>query len=241
MNEMLFRRPNIWDKPITLFTVDGITVHIVQSRDSTHTIFKATYGAEKLLIPLKGSVEFMDIYANEKDIIYIPRRYSDVELSYERGSVIYLIEVVSNSDFEPYVKRFSEARYIDVGDGLSRRRRYILIDVNDRSEKFLAGFTECCSGCWGSYPPHRHDDKYEVFVYYGSEHGFGIQLLIDEDIQEAYIVRDFDVFLVKYGYHPNVSIPSTRLNYLWVMISVKGARDFSMHIHPMFSEDRKHK
>lgn len=233
---MLFRRPDIWDKPITLFNIDGIAVHMIQSINTNYAIFKTMYESEKLVVPLKGFLEFRNIYANEKDIVYVPRGFEEIEIVFEKNSVIFVIEAISNEVFEPYVKRFREARYVDVGSGLSRRRRYILIDVDDKSSRFLAGYTEGCPGCWGSYPPHRHDDKYEIFVYYDVEPGFGIQLLIDDNHREAYIVKNFDVFLAKRGYHPNVSTPLNGLKYLWVMIVVEGERNFSMSIHELFVE-----
>jgi len=231
---MFFRKPSVFDKPLKLFDVDGVALHFIASKSVTKFSIHADEGREKLLIPLKGFAKFMDLYAYEKDMIYIPKGLSVLDVELGIGSVVYVVEASASRDYGLYVKRFREARYVDVGDERSRRRRYIVIDVEDPSEKFLAGYTFCCPGCWGSYPPHRHDDKYEIFVYFDVEPGFGVQLLIDGDREEACIVRDFDVFLVTRGYHPNVSTPVKGLNYLWVMVAVKGGRDFSMYIDKKF-------
>lgn len=225
---MLFKRPNVYDKPLTLFRLEnGVALHFIQSKSSSNAKISTAKGSEKLIIPLKGSVEFLNLKAEEKDIIYVPKGVEDLNILFEKGSAIYVVEAPSNIESKAYVKKFSNAKYIDVGEGYFRRRRYVLIDVEDISSKFLAGYTMCCPGCWGSYPPHRHNDKHEIFVYFGVDPGFGVQLLINDGKEEAYVVRDYDVFLVTKGCHPNVSTPLKGLNYLWVMIAISGSRDFS--------------
>lgn len=225
---MLFKRPNLYDRLLTLFRLEnGIALHFIQSKSSSKVEIPTMKGSEKLIIPLKGSAEFMNLKAEEKDIIYVPKEVEDLSISFKEGSVIYVVEAPSDIESRAYVKKFNSARYIDVGEGYFRRRRYVLIDVDDISSRFLAGYTMCCPGCWGSYPPHKHNDKYEIFIYFGVNPGFGVQLLIDDGREEAYVVRDYDVFLVTKGCHPNVSAPIKGLNYLWIMIAISGPRDFS--------------
>lgn len=234
---MLFKRPTVWDKPITLFKLDNdIALHFIQSKSSGSVKFYTSLNTEKLVIALKGFVKALGFDLYEKDILYVPRGIEDIEVQLWKGSVVYIVEAPSEIDWRPYVKRFKEAQYVDVGNGCSLRRRYILIGLEDISSRFIAGYTMCSPGCWGSYPPHRHDDKYEIFVYFDVEPGFGVQLLIDEDTEKAYIVKDLDVFLVTRGYHPNVSIPLKGLNYLWIMISISTTRDFSMKVHEVFQK-----
>lgn len=229
---MLVKRPRVYDKPLTLFKLENeIALHLLQSKLSTNAEINTIKETEKLIIPLRGFVEFHNLVAEEKDIIYVPRGIDRLRISFEAGSIIYVVEAPSSIELKPYIKKFKDAKYVDVGHGYSRRRRYILVDVDDKSSRFLAGYTMGYPGCWGSYPPHKHNDKYEVFVYFGVNPGFGVQLLIDDGKEEAYVVRDYDVFLVTRGYHPNVSTPLKGLNYLWVMIAVGGSRDFSMEVY----------
>ncbi|MDK6029461.1 5-deoxy-glucuronate isomerase [Ignisphaera sp. 4213-co] len=233
---MLFKKPNVFDKPIKLFDVDDVALHIVISKTINNVVVHTRDDSEKLLIPLRGCAKFGNMHAYSKDIIYIPRGFEDISIDLELGSIVYIVEAPSNTVYKPYIKRFENAKTIHVGDEHSRRTRYVMIDVDDSSEKFLAGYTFCCPGCWGSYPPHRHDDKYEIFIYFDVEPGFGVQLLIDDDKEEAYVVKDFDVFLVTRGYHPNVSAPIKGLKYLWIMVAVKGSRNFSMSVNKAFVE-----
>ncbi|MEM1801154.1 MAG: 5-deoxy-glucuronate isomerase [Desulfurococcaceae archaeon] len=230
----MFKKPGIMDKPIEILRIQDIALHFIQSIKITSVSIYTNTESEKIIVPLKGAVKFNELMALEKDMIYIPMGISRLDLSLQEGSIVYVLEAMSNTKYKPYLKRFGDAMFFDIGDERSRRRRYLLIGEEDASSRFLAGYTHCCPGCWGSFPPHRHDDKYELFVYYDVEPGLGVQLIINDDHEEAYIVRDYDAVLVTRGYHPNVSTPVKGLKYLWVMIAMEGKRDFKMQLHPVY-------
>ncbi|HSB80459.1 MAG TPA: 5-deoxy-glucuronate isomerase [Candidatus Methylomirabilis sp.] len=84
------------------------------------------------------------------------------------------------------------------------------------------------SGNWSSYPPHKHDEhnmphenKLEEIYYYkiSRPEGFAIQRLYTGDgrTDEALIVRDNDLVLVREGYHPVVAGPGYHCYYLNVL------------------------
>jgi 5-deoxy-glucuronate isomerase len=84
------------------------------------------------------------------------------------------------------------------------------------------------SGNWSSYPPHKHDEKNmphenqleEIYYYKISQpEGFAIQRLYTDDgrTDEALIVRDNDLVLVREGYHPVVAGPGYHCYYLNVL------------------------
>ncbi len=96
------------------------------------------------------------------------------------------------------------------------------------------------SGNWSSYPPHKHDqanmpqeNKLEEIYYYkiSRPEGFAIQRLYTGDgrVDEALIVRDNDLVLVREGYHPVVAGPGYHCYYLNVLAgdvrSMQGADD----------------
>ena len=69
------------------------------------------------------------------------------------------------------------------------------------------------AGNWSSFPPHKHEqdrlpvenDLEEVYAYrFQRPEGFGVQRLYSPQrgLDETWTVRDMDVLLVPYGYHP---------------------------------------
>ena len=100
----------------------------------------------------------------------------------------------------------------------------------------MAGYTEGWLGEWTSYPPHKHDDKTEIFVYYGLDKGFGLQMIEDETGYEVYKVKNWDAVVFKRGYHPNVPSPGSKICYLWILCQVTGKRSLRVSIHPDFKD-----
>lgn len=84
------------------------------------------------------------------------------------------------------------------------------------------------SGNWSSFPPHKHDqpdmpheNRLEEIYYYKLSHpdGFAIQRLYTGDarMDQALVVRDNDLVLVREGYHPVVTAPGYHCYYLNVL------------------------
>jgi 5-deoxy-glucuronate isomerase len=109
-----------------------------------------------------------------------------------------------------------------------------MIGESDKANRFLGGYVEGESGNWTSFPPHRHDGKPEVYVYYGMKDKFGIQAVLTEGQDTTYVVRDGDAVLIENGYHPNVAAPGTGMNFLWVISAPPERRDLSVNFHPVF-------
>jgi len=91
------------------------------------------------------------------------------------------------------------------------------------------GITTSDPGNWTSWPPHEHAKMLEeMYVYFDMPTpAFGIQLVYNNTQypELATVVRDGDAVLMPSGYHPNVSIPEHRLNFLWAMAAHREAED----------------
>ena len=81
------------------------------------------------------------------------------------------------------------------------------------------------AGNWSSYPPHKHDeDRYpdevvleEVYYYRApAPEAFAVQRVYREDrgLDLTATVRDGDVVLVPFGYHPFCAAPGYDFYYL---------------------------
>ena len=132
------------------------------------------------------------------------------------------------------VRRAPEAPSRLVGGAGYRRRVHTLLGVDDPSTSLMAGFTEGFPGEWTSFPPHKHDDKVEVYVYYGMGGGFGVQVVEDEGGADAYVVRDGDAVVILRGYHPNVASPGCGIGYVWILCQVAGGKSMGVEVKPGF-------
>jgi len=80
-------------------------------------------------------------------------------------------------------------------------------------------------GKWSSYPPHKHDGRdgepvlEEVYYYrLDPRYGFGHQMIYTADGESVtHDVRDGDLVLLPYGYHPVSAAPGYSLYYLWAI------------------------
>jgi 5-deoxy-glucuronate isomerase len=108
------------------------------------------------------------------------------------------------------------------------RQIYHLIGPEFPAQRLLVVEVYTPSGNWSSYPPHKHDranmpleNKLEEIYYYKMSHpdGFAIQRLYTGDgrTDQALVLRDNDLVLVREGYHPVVAGPGYHCYYLNVL------------------------
>jgi 5-deoxy-glucuronate isomerase len=84
----------------------------------------------------------------------------------------------------------------------------------------IAGETINPPGGWSSYPPHRHDDFEEAYLYrFAPSNGFGLAAQYDDAsaTSEATVVYDGDVTRIRRGYHPVVAAPGYAMAYTWAL------------------------
>ncbi|MEM0481770.1 MAG: 5-deoxy-glucuronate isomerase [Nitrososphaerota archaeon] len=188
---------------------------------------------ERLVFSTDGPIVVNGELLQIRDMIYTPRGVG-LDIRAEADANIYVAEASGSTQREQFVKRFSDAIKIESGQDCYARTIVVMIGEGDPVDRFLAGYTESIGGSWTSYPPHRHDGKPEAYIFYGMAPGFGVQLLMDEEGEEAHIVRDGDVVLIERGYHPNVGTSLNGIKFAWVIAAPPSARDLSVEIHPLF-------
>jgi 5-deoxy-glucuronate isomerase len=96
----------------------------------------------------------------------------------------------------------------------------------------IVGETFTPHGNWSSFPPHKHDveappdevKQEELYLYkIRPETGFGIQYLYTPPdspygpLDEALAVRQNDLTLMPFGYHPVAAPPGYDVYYLWFL------------------------
>jgi 5-deoxy-glucuronate isomerase len=115
---------------------------------------------------------------------------------------------------------------VDRGEGNTARTIYDLVP-GDADTKLMVYEVFTPGGNWSSFPPHKHDvdsDEerllQEVYLYsFEPEEGFALVWLSDDEglLDEAYAVRDGDLWLIPKGYHTMCVAPGAECSTHAVM------------------------
>jgi 5-deoxy-glucuronate isomerase len=111
------------------------------------------------------------------------------------------------------------------GAGNATRQITNMIQPGFPAERILVVEVLTPAGSWSSYPPHKHDEnrppaevRLEEVYYYRAPapEAFALQRLYSpgRGIDETWVVRDGDLLLVPYGYHPFTAAPGYDFYYL---------------------------
>jgi 5-deoxy-glucuronate isomerase len=196
-------------------------------------------GAESVLIPLMGSVTIKIVgdkspTLGEKDVCYITRG-SAFSIEAQAAADVVWAYAPADNDYPSYVKRFEDVKPVVSGAQTYSRHIYTCIGDKDMANRFIVGFVEGDPGNWTSFPPHRHDGKPEVYVYYGMGKRFGVQVVSGKE-DRAYLVREGDAVLFEEGYHPNVATPGVGMNFAWIISADPKDRNLAVELHPEYKD-----
>ena len=236
---MMHRNTGVRDREEEIVSKDPMTVKRFRM-DSTQDLRNLYSGQKEVLVVVMeggavvtvGPKEFI---LGEKDLCYVPRGET-FSLAKKNSSPneIVLFSAPAKLKHEAFVKRFIETTPIESGSPPYKRKIYNMVKETDKADRFLCGFVEGESGNWTSFPPHKHDGKPEVYVYYGMGTKFGVQMVLRDGKDDSFVVRDGDAVYFEKGYHPNVAAPGTGMNFLWVISAPPDRRDLSVEFHPDF-------
>jgi 5-deoxy-glucuronate isomerase len=239
MQALMHRDSGVLDEFETLCSIPEMRVQRIRMRNTRQASSLVAPGKESLVIALTGSlmvgVRGSDpVTLNEKDICYVAK---GAEFSLEaRGDADALwAEAPAEVEFRSYVRRFSEAKPVISGSGTYQRHIYTLVGERDPANRFIAGYVEGEEGNWTSFPPHRHDGKPEVYVYYGMGNRFGVQVVAGAE-DKAFVVREGDAVLFEKGYHPNVATPGVGMKFVWIISADPKDRNLAVELHPEYKD-----
>ncbi|MDW5267040.1 MULTISPECIES: 5-deoxy-glucuronate isomerase [Acidobacteriaceae] len=160
-----------------------------------------------------------------KDALYVSK---GLPVTVETTAAVDLVEcsaVVEGEypvQFVPYASvKANEKLHFVAGNESSKREINIMLGTNVQAGRLVVGVTSSLPGNWTSWPPHEHAAMLEeIYVFFDMpEPAFGLQLVYTDGISaaEVEVVRDGDAVLLPEGYHPNVAIPGSELNFVWMM------------------------
>ncbi|HXQ91891.1 MAG TPA: 5-deoxy-glucuronate isomerase [Nitrososphaerales archaeon] len=221
--------------PFKMFDLDGFTLHCLKTAGKFTLDLPGVSNKERLIFSLKGKFSVNGTRLAEKDMMYLPLG-ENARIESGEEAVIFVAETIGSKKFSPYVKKYVDAEKMKIGQPTFRRTVVQSITERDQANRFIAGYVEDSIGEWSSYPPHKHDDKPEAYIFFGLNPGFGVQLILDGDDERAYVVHDYDAVLIPKGYHPHVNTSLRGGSYAWVISAPPDSRNLAVEIHPAFKE-----
>jgi len=230
---MLVRNRSIPNQLVTVFDNNGFKLSRFESTKQANLHLGIPENKERVVFTLKGTVRVNGRVMEERDVAYIPLG-EQLDLEMNSGSLTFIVETYATEKYASYFKKYLEAPRTSSGQDSFQRTIVVSIGLQDNANGFIVGFVEGNPGQWTSYPPHRHDEKSEAYVYFNVDPGFAVQLEIDDEEPRAHVVHDYDTFLVTKGYHPHVNTSLTAGGYVWIMSTEPGKRNLDIMVHPSY-------
>jgi 5-deoxy-glucuronate isomerase len=218
-----------------MFDLNGFALHCLKTSGNFEAEVPAALGKERLIFSLSGKVSVNGTPLEEKDMMYLPVD-EPARIKTSGAAVVFIAETKGTEKYRSYVKKYADAIKMKIGQPTFRRTVVQSITESDPANRFIAGYVEGSVGEWSSYPPHKHDDKPEAYIYYGLNPGFGVQLILDGEDERAYVVHDYDAVIIPKGYHPHVNTSLRGGSYAWVISAPPTSRNLAVEIHPAFKE-----
>ena len=154
--------------------------------------------------------------------VYLPR---DTRYRIEGDAELAIASAPVERRREPVLQQPHEVDVEVRGAENCTRQINNMIQPGFPAERLLVVEVYTPAGNWSSFPPHKHDeDRYpdevaleEIYYYRSCEDGgFAFQRLYSPQrgVDETWTIRDGDLVLVPYGYHPFVAAPGCDFYYL---------------------------
>jgi 5-deoxy-glucuronate isomerase len=176
--------------------------------------------------------ERMGPFEGKKPVaVYVPWR-SDYQVEATTGLELALCSAPGGDSHEPRLIGPDQVAYSKRGKDTNTRHVYDILPESEPAHSLLVVEVVTPSGCWSSYPSHKHDtdnlpEESELQeTYYhrlNPPQGFALQRVYTDDrsLDVTMAVEDGDVVLVPKGYHPCGTAHGYELYYLNVMAGPK--------------------
>jgi 5-deoxy-glucuronate isomerase len=170
------------------------------------------------------NVERGSVFTDKATSLLLPPG-TELQVRADSPMEVILVSAPAPSGGEPVLCAPSDVVVNARGRDVYRRDVHDLFVRDPHGRRLMVGETFNLAGNWSSYPPHKHDGRdgeptLEEVYYFRVDPptGFGLQMLYTADGENAtHQVRDGDLVLLPYGYHPACVPPGFRLYYLWAL------------------------
>jgi 5-deoxy-glucuronate isomerase len=152
-----------------------------------------------------------NVFAGKPWAVYLPH-HTDVEIAALTNLELAVCATRAELTYPPKLIRPDDVEVEIRGAGNAARQINHIVKPDFPAHRLLVVEVFTPSGNWSSYPPHKHDvsnlpleaDLEEIYYYrIAPPDGFALQRLYTPDgrIDQAYVIHDGDLLLVREGYH----------------------------------------
>ena len=205
----------------------------------------ASGGAEVGLVILTGACSiqvdgqrFTDlggrasVFEGRATAVYVPCQAQARIEAGAQGVEIAVCRSATQTRYPAQVVRPEEVLAREVGGPGFTRYVHDILGPQVQASGMIVGETYTVQGNWSSFPPHKHDvedlpnevRQEELYLYkVRPEEGFGVQYLYSRPdsphgpLDLPLIVRQNDITLMPFGYHPVAAPPGYDVYYLWFL------------------------
>jgi 5-deoxy-glucuronate isomerase len=211
-----------------------LTTHRLTLAGGTRASYVAP-GEESVVVLHRGSgtwaasgrtwdVSRKDVFAERATALWLPPG-QDLRVETGTGLEAIVVSTPSEGGGDAVLCGPHEVTVAQRGRDMYHREVHDIFVRDPHVRRLMVGETFNARGQWSSYPPHKHDGtdgelRLEEMYYYRVDPpgGFGSQMLYTADGESVtHEVRDGDLVLLPYGYHPVCAAPGYRLYYLWAI------------------------
>ena len=156
------------------------------------------------------------------DALYIGRGARDISFEAEvAGTRLFLSSAVSHTDYPTTLIPAADALTTETGDQETANRRIVRKHIHEdgvQSSQLVLGITAPKSGnVWNSMPPHTHDRRTEVYVYFDLEEDDRVFHFMGLPGQTRHVVlKDGDV-VISPAWSMHFGVGTRNYSFLWVM------------------------
>jgi len=164
--------------------------------------------------------------------VYIPCQTAYQLTAGTGGVEVALCRCLTTQQHPVQIIRPADVVTHDVGGAGFHRYVHDILGTNMQAATMIIGETCTIAGNWSSFPPHKHDvdalpdevQQEELYLYkIRPAEGFGIQYFYTNvgssygPLDEAISVRQDDITVIPFGYHPVAAPPGYDVYYLWFL------------------------
>ena len=176
--------------------------------------------------------ERADVFEGRGSGVYVPRGMNFEVRGGPHGVEAAVCRCEASADYPVQVVRPDEIVVHEVGSPGFRRYVHDILGMQMQASSMIIGETFTPEGNWSSFPPHKHDvealpdevRQEEMYLFkVRPADGFGLQYLYSRpdslhgELEQPLAVRNNDITLMPFGYHPVAAPPGYDVYYLWFL------------------------
>ncbi|MFF2371658.1 5-dehydro-4-deoxy-D-glucuronate isomerase [Agromyces sp. NPDC058110] len=170
------------------------------------------------------TVDGVEYTLEHRDVLYVGQGSRSVTFAVGADgeeAAFYLASALSFSGYPTTLVRLQDSLTTQTGDAATANRRTVHKHIHTdgvRSDQLVLGITSLESGSvWNSMPPHTHDRRTEIYLYFGLPEGHRIQHVMGEpDDTRTLVLQDRDA-VISPSWSVHFGSGTTNYAFVWVM------------------------